>query len=75
MRMVNLNNMKDPVEEKLKLNNIISLVTKLPKSDRYVIYESISHLSSHVMNTKNISRIKAQRYISMITRTNQASIL
>ena len=45
-------NMNDPVEEGLKLDEIISLITKLPKSDRYVIYESVRYWASLIMKEK-----------------------
>ena len=65
-------NMTDPVESDLKLDEIISLITKLPKSDRHVIYESACDMTGYIMKTKKISKKKAKKYISMITRTNQA---
>ena len=66
-------NMPDPVEENLKLNEIISLITELPEPDRYVIYESIGYMIPRIMKTKNISKRKAKKYISMITRVKQAA--
>ncbi len=65
-------NMTDPVEEGLKLGEIISLINKLPKSDRYVIYETVRYMVPTIMATKKISYRKSEIYISMITRTNQA---
>ena len=66
-------NMPDPVEEDLKLDEIISLITKLPESDRYVIYESIGYMVAYIMKTKNISEIEAEQYMSMLTRVNLAA--
>ena len=65
-------NITDPVEENLKLEEIISLITKLSKSDRYLIYKSVCYMVPRIMAAKKISRRKAKIYISMITRVNQA---
>ncbi len=66
-------NMPDPVEENLELDEIISLITELPESDRYVIYESINYMLPNIMKAKNISEKKAKIYISMVTRVKQAA--
>ncbi len=66
-------NMADPVESDLKLDEIISLITKLPKSERYVIYESIKYMLPRIMKAKKISEEIAEQYISTITRVNQAA--
>ena len=65
--------MLDPVKENLKLDEIISLITELPESDRYVIYESLDNMLPYIMKTKNISKRKAKEYISMITRVKKAA--
>ncbi len=65
-------NMADPVEEDLKLDKIISLITKLPKSDRCLIYETVHDKAPMIMAVKKISEEKSKIYISMITRTDQA---
>ncbi len=65
-------NMADPVEEDLKLDNIISLITKLPKSDRCLIHKTAIYMAPSIMKAKKISEEIAEQYISMITRTNQA---
>ena len=65
--------MNDPVEENLKLDEILSLITKLPKSDRHVIYECARYWALYIMKEKKISRRTAKKYISMITRVNQAA--
>ncbi len=66
-------NMPDPVEENLELDEIISLITELPESDRYVIYESLDNMLPYIMKIKNISKRKAKKYISMITRVKKAA--
>ena len=55
-------NMADPVEEGLKLDEIISLINKLPKSDRYVIYETVRYMVPTIMATKKY-HIESQKYI------------
>ena len=64
-------NMPDPVEEGLKLDEIISLITKLPKSDRYLIHKSVRYMIPGIMKTKRISRKKAEEFISTITHISR----
>ncbi len=68
-------NMPDPVEEDLTLDEIISLITKLPKSDRYLIYKSIRNMVPSIMKTKKISRQKAEEFILAITHISRGEFL
>ncbi len=64
-------NMPDPVEEDLTLDEIISLITKLPKSDRYLIHKSVRYMVPSIMKTKKISRQKAKELIFTITHLSR----
>ena len=64
-------NMPDPVEENLTLDEITSLITKLPKSDRYLIYKSVRNMVPHIMKIKKISRQKAEEFILAITHISR----
>ena len=64
-------NMPDPVKEDLKLDEIISLITKLPKSDRCLIHKSVIYMMPSIMRTKKISRKKAEEFISSITHISR----
>ena len=64
-------NMPDPVEENLTLDEIVSLITKLPKSDRYLIHQSAKYMARRIAKTKKISRQKAKEIISTITHLSR----
>ena len=64
-------NMADPVEENLTLDEIVSLITKLPKSDRYLIHQSAKYMVRRIVKTKKISRQKAKEIISTITHLSR----
>ena len=64
-------NMADPVEENLTLDEITSLITKLPKSDRYLIYKSVRNMVPRIMKTKKISKQKAKEFILAITHISR----
>ena len=68
-------NMADPVEENLTLDEITSLITKLPKSDRYLIYKSVRNMVPSIMKTKKISRQKAEEFILAITHISRHEFL
>ena len=67
-----ISNCNSKVEDDLQLDEIILLITELPKSDRYMIYKSVLYMLPSIMTVKNISSSKSKEYISMITRVNQA---
>ncbi len=66
-----LRNMPDPIEENLKLDEIISLITKLSKSDRCLIHEGVTYMVQSIMRTKRISRKKAEEFIFAITHVSR----
>ena len=68
-------NMPDPVEEDLSLDEIIALITKLPKTNRYLIYKSIRYMIQNIMRTEKISRKEAEEFISVITHISWHAFL